>query len=43
MLTVAVMAYCIYFIISIYTTFMQISYVKEAKLKAPIIISSENY
>ena len=43
MLSIAIMAYCIYFIVSIYTTFMQIAYIKEAKLKTPIIISSANY
>ena len=33
MLTIAIAAYCIYFLINIYTSFMQIDYVKKAKQK----------
>lgn len=39
MLTFAVGAYCIYFLINIYTSFMQVDYVKKAKEKDAVILT----
>ncbi|GGD37685.1 peptidase M48 [Malaciobacter pacificus] len=43
MLEFFVIAYCIYIAINIYTSFMQIGYVKEAKALKPIILDSKKY
>mgnify|MGYP003995532333 CR=1 FL=1 len=43
MLEIAVLGYCIYFLVSIYTSFMQISFVKEAKIKPAVILDSSKY
>lgn len=43
MLEFFVIAYCIYIAINIYTSFMQIGYVKEAKALNPIILDSKKY
>lgn len=43
MLTYAILAYCIYFLINIYTSFMQIDYVKKAKTKDAVILTPSKY
>ena len=43
MLEIAILAYCIYFIISFYTTFMQIDYVKRAKKGDAVILSASKF
>jgi STE24 endopeptidase len=43
MLELAIGAYCIYFLISIYTTFMQIDYVKKAKEQDAVILTPSKY
>ena len=37
------MAYCIYFAFTIYTSFMQIGFIKDAKKLSPIILDSSKY
>ncbi len=43
MLTIAIAAYCIYFLVNIYTTFMQIDYVKKAKQQNAVILSPSKF
>ena len=43
MIDIFVMAYCIYFAFTIYTSFMQIGFVKDAKKLSPIILDSSKY
>ena len=43
MIDIFVMAYCIYFAFNIYTSFMQIGFVKDAKKLSPIILDSSKY
>ena len=43
MIDIFVMAYCIYFAFAIYTSFMQIGFVKDAKKLKPIILDSSKY
>ena len=43
MIDIFVMAYCIYFAFNIYTSFMQIGFVKDAKKLKPIILDSSKY
>lgn len=43
MLEIFVIAYCLYFFFTIYTSFMQIGYVKKAKSLEPIILDNEKY
>ncbi len=43
MLEFFVIAYCIYIAINIYTSFMQIGYIKEARKLKPIILDSNKY
>ena len=43
MLEIFVIAYCLYFAFNIYTSFMQIGYVKTAKNFDPIILESSKY
>jgi len=43
MLEIAIAAYCIYFLISFYTTFMQIDYVKRAKNGDAVILSASKF
>jgi len=43
MLEIAIAAYCLYFIISFYTIFMQIDYVKRAKNGDAVILNSGNF
>jgi STE24 endopeptidase len=43
MLVIAIIAYCVYFLVSFYTTFMQIHYVKRAKLGDAIILQASKF
>ncbi len=43
MLSIAVMGYCIYFLVSVYTSFMQISYVKDAKKQKAVILDESKF
>jgi len=43
LLEIFVIAYCIYFTVNIYTSFMQVGFVKKAKNLAPIILDSSKY
>ena len=43
MLEIFVTAYCVYFLVNIYTSFMQIGYVKNAKNLQPIILEEDKY
>ena len=43
MIDIFVMAYCIYFAFNIYTSFMQIGFIKDAKKLKPIILDSSKY
>ncbi len=43
MLEIAILGYCIYFLISIYTSFMQVGFIKKAKYFSPIILDKEKY
>ncbi len=43
MLEIFVIAYCFYFALSTYTSFMQIGFVKDAKKLSPIILDSNKY
>ena len=43
MLEIAILGYCIYFLISIYTSFSQISFVKNAKKQKAIILEESKY
>lgn len=43
MLTVAIGAYCIYFLVNIYTSFMQIDYVKKAKEQDAVILTPAKF
>ncbi len=43
MIDIFVMAYCIYFAFNIYTSFMQIGFVKDAKKLKPIILDFSKY
>ena len=43
MIDIFVIAYCIYFAFTIYTSFMQIGFVKDAKKLSPIILDSSKY
>ncbi|MFA9238784.1 MAG: M48 family metallopeptidase [Candidatus Paceibacteria bacterium] len=43
MLEIFVIAYCLYFAFSTYTSFMQIGFVKDAKKLKPIILDSKKY
>jgi len=42
-LEIFVIAYCLYFAIHVYTSFMQVGYVKNAKKLQPIILDSSKY
>jgi len=42
-LEIFVIAYCIYFLLNIYTSFMQIAFVKKAKNLEPIILDESKY
>jgi len=43
MLEIAIAGYCIYFLISIYTSFMQVDYVKRAKTNATVILTPSKF
>ena len=43
MLEIFVIAYCLYFLFSTYTSFMQIGFVKNAKKMEPIILDNQKY
>lgn len=43
MLEIAVIGYCIYFLINFYTTFMQIDYVQKAKNGNPVILNQSGF
>ncbi len=43
MLSIAVMGYCIYFLVSVYTSFMQIAYVKDAKKQKAVILEESKF
>ena len=43
MLEIFVIAFCLYFVFNIYTSFMQIGYIKNAKNLKPIILDSSKY
>ncbi len=43
MLEIAVAGYCIYFLVSIYTSFMQVDYVKKAKNFDAVILTPSRY
>ena len=43
MLEIFVIAYCLYFAVNIYTSFMQVGFVKKAKNLEPIILDASKY
>ncbi len=43
MLEIFVIAFCLYFVFNTYTSFMQIGYIKNAKILKPIILDSSKY
>ncbi len=43
MLGLFILGYCLYFAVNIYTSFMQVAYVKNARLLQPIILENEKY
>ena len=43
MLEIFIIAFCLYFIFNTYTSFMQIGYIKDAKILKPIILDSSKY
>ncbi|WP_428026648.1 M48 family metallopeptidase [Arcobacter sp.] len=43
MLEIFVIAYCFYFIVNIYTSFMQVGFIQNAKKLSPVILSSDKY
>ena len=43
MLEFFVIAYCFYFLVSIYTSFMQVGFVQNAKKLSPVILSNDKY
>jgi STE24 endopeptidase len=43
MLEIAIALYCIYFLINVYTVFMQIDYVKKAKLQSAVILEPSKF
>lgn len=43
MLEIAIAGYCIYFFINVYTVFMQINYVKKARLQSPVILTATKF
>lgn len=43
MLEVAIGAYCIYFLVMVYTSFIQIDYVKKAKKQQAVILTTSKY
>lgn len=43
MLEIAITFYCIYFLINVYTVFMQIDYVKKARLQSAVILTPSKF
>ncbi len=43
MLEYFIIAYCIYFTINIYTSFMQVAFIKKAKKLKPVILDASKY
>lgn len=43
MLEIFVMGYCLYFVLNIYTSFMQVGYIKNARNLEPIILEKNKY
>jgi len=43
MLEIAIAFYCIYFLVNVYTVFMQIDYVKKARLQSPVILTASKF
>ncbi|WP_419764850.1 MAG: M48 family metallopeptidase [Arcobacter sp.] len=43
MLELFVIAYCFYFVVNIYTSFMQVGFVQNAKKLSPVILSNDKY
>src|SRR6056300_2046576 len=43
MLEIFVIGYCIYFLVNVYTSFMQIGFIKNAKDLKPIILEEDKY
>lgn len=43
MLEIFIIAFCLYFVFNTYTSFMQIGYIKDAKILKPIILDSSKY
>jgi len=43
MLEIAILGYCIYFLINVYTVFMQIDYVKKARLQSAVILTPSKF
>ena len=43
MLEIFIIAFCLYFAFNIYTSFMQIGYIKNAKNLKPIILDASKY
>ena len=43
MLEIVIGAYCIYFLLTIYTAFMQIDYVKKAAKMPAVLLESSKY
>ena len=43
MLEIAIGFYCVYFLINVYTVFMQIDYVKKARLQSPVILTASKF
>jgi len=43
MLEIAIACYCVYFLINVYTVFMQIDYVKKARLQSAVILTPSKF
>jgi len=43
MLEIAIALYCIYFLVNVYTVFMQIDYVKKARLQDAVILTASKF
>ena len=43
MLEIAIALYCIYFLVNVYTVFMQIDYVKKARLQSAVILTPSKF
>lgn len=43
MVEIAIGLYCVYFLVNVYTVFMQIDYVKKARLQPPVILTASKF